>query len=153
MVLEIQLSDGSWSEVRNLTESPWLVYLIRPYMQTEVTNLRKRMDHNVSNHTDWTFSNQFSIVNQEPVITQFTLEGIAYGDGSTSSNRAWLSTPIEGDLNFSWSVLDDDLSHASLGNTPGSGSVPDDGPGSLNYAWSWSWRYTRRYLQSKAHGL
>ena len=88
-------------------------------------------DHNVSNHTDWTISNQFSIVNQEPVITQFTLEGIAYGDGSTSSNRAWLSTPLEGDLNFSWSVLDDDLSHASLGNTPGSGSVPDDGPGTL----------------------
>ena len=87
-------------------------------MQTEVTNFGARgWDHNVSNHTDWTISNQFSIVNQEPVITQFTLEGIAYGDGSTSSNRAWLSTPLEGDLNFSWSVLDDDLSHASLGNT------------------------------------
>lgn len=139
MVLEIQLSDGSWSEVRNLTESPWLVY----FDSTQYTNgsyqLRVRgWDHNVSNHTDWTISNQFSIVNQEPVITQFTLEGIAYGDGSTSSNRAWLSTPLEGDLNFSWSVLDDDLSHASLGNTPGSGSVPDDGPGTLNYAWSWS---------------
>ena len=139
MVLEIQLSDGSWSEVRNLTESPWLVYFDSTQYANGSYQLRVRgWDHNVSNHTDWTISNQFSIVNQEPVITQFTLEGIAYGDGSTSSNRAWLSTPLEGDLNFSWSVLDDDLSHASLGNTPGSGSVPDDGPGTLNYAWSWS---------------
>ena len=38
MVLEIQLSDGSWSEVRNLTESPWLVYFDSTHMQTEVTN-------------------------------------------------------------------------------------------------------------------
>ena len=139
MVLEIQLSDGSWSEVRNLTESPWLVYFDSTQYANGSYQLRVRgWDHNVSNHTDWTISNQFSIVNQEPVITQFTLEGIAYGDGSTSSNRAWLSTPSDGELNFSWSVLDDDLSHASLGNTPGSGSVPDDGPGMLNYAWSWS---------------
>ena len=120
MVLEIQLSDGSWSEVRNLTESPWLVYFDSTQYANGSYQLRVRgWDHNVSNHTDWTISNQFSIVNQEPVITQFTLEGIAYGDGSTSSNRAWLSTPLEGNLNFSWSVLDDDLSHASLGNTPG----------------------------------
>jgi hypothetical protein len=80
----------------------------------------------------------FTIANQIPVITEFTLEDVITGDGSSPSNRAWTNTAADGNLIFNWSADDDDISYATLSNVPGPGSPTNDGPGSLEHSWNWS---------------
>ena len=41
-------------------------------------------------------------------------------------------------MTFDWTAADTHLSHATLTNVPGSGSPPQDGPGTVLNSWAWS---------------
>ena len=83
-------------------------------------------------------SPSFTIANQVPVITGFSVNSIEYGSGSSASDRAWFSIAADATLEFTWGASDDDLLRASLANVPGPGTPTNDGPSNLNYGWDWS---------------
>lgn len=139
--LQVEISNDSttWDEIENMTSTPWLMHFDSTQYANDSYSLRVRgWDSDVAKHTDWFDSNDFTIANQVPVITSFSILNSDYGSGVSSADRAWFNVEETGSLSFSWSASDDDLTHAGLVNTPGSGSVPNDGPGALAYGWEWS---------------
>tara|TARA_B100001287_G_C22678986_1_gene529232 strand:- start:238 stop:2007 length:1770 start_codon:yes stop_codon:yes gene_type:complete len=139
--IEIEISDDdtTWTQVANLTSTPWLKHVdTTAYTNGTWTFRARAWDSSSSSFTSWFTSNQFTIANQIPVITSFALTNSGAGSGTTALDRAWYSLAEDGTLGFTWSASDDDLTHASLANVPGPGSPSNDGPGNLAYGWNWN---------------
>jgi hypothetical protein len=83
-------------------------------------------------------SDYFTIDNQVPDITIFTVLNPVIGSGDTANDRAWFNIDSTGTLEFRWGVNDDDLLRASLVNVPGPSTPPNDGPSSISYGWDWA---------------
>ena len=138
--LDVELSDDgtTWSNVATLTSSPWVTYLDTTAFSNGAYELRATAyDSTVSENVVET-SPSFTIDNQVPVITDFSVSNIEYGTGASASDRAWFSTAADGVLEFSWNAVDDDLLRATLTNVPGPGTPSSDGPSTINYGWDWS---------------
>jgi hypothetical protein len=138
--MTIELNDGSdWVGLTTLSSSPWVYF----WDSTDVDNGTYRLrawgnDSLAGEDSSYGYSGNFTIANQVPVISNFSLADVVVGDGSSPSNRAWTTTPANGSLIFSWAGSDDDLSYASLVNVPGPGTPANDGPGSFDYSWNWT---------------
>ena len=57
----------------------------------------------------WSSSGQFNIVNQIPVIIEFSLSNTGVGSGNSALDRAWYALEENGTLSFAWTANDDDL--------------------------------------------
>ena len=138
--LDVEISDDStlWTNIATLTSSPWVTYLDTTAFANGTYELRATAyDSTVSENFVET-SQSFTIDNQIPVITEFSINNIEYGSGTSASDRAWFSTASDGILEFSWNAVDDDLLRATLTNVPGPGAPSSDGPSNINYGWDWS---------------
>ena len=138
--LDIEISDDSttWSNVATLTSSPWVTYLDTTTLPNGAYELRATAYDSTVSENVVELSPSFTIDNQVPVITDFSINNIEYGTGTSASDRAWFSTAADGVLEFSWNAVDDDLLRATLTNVPGPGTPSSDGPSSINYGWDWS---------------
>ena len=102
-----------------------------------MTHINLEQRYGIVSNADVVFySGNFSIANQQPLITEFTILSPIIGDGSSSTQRMWFNTPADGTLEFRYSVSDDDFDRASLSNAPGPGSPALDSGNSLNYGWT-----------------
>ncbi len=131
-------SGNNWTPVTNLTSTPWLTQLDTTALTNGTWVLRATawdsdVDENITSK-----SGNFTIANQIPVITGFSVTDAETGSGNNADDRAWFAIESSGWIEFSWSATDDDLSHATLANVPGPGSPSQDGPGALSNSWNWS---------------
>jgi len=138
LVLEVSSDGTAWTELVNLTSTPW----VYPFDSTDVTNGTYQLravgwDSDAANHTNVT-TGAFDVVNQVPVITTFTVLNPQAGDGSSLEDRAWFNVAASGTLAFRWGASDDDLKQATLTNVPGPGTPATDGPTNPAYGWDWS---------------
>ena len=138
LLIELSSDESTWTEVANLSSSPW----IYPFDSTTHTNDTYKLrasgwDSDTESFavttTDW-----FNIDNQVPVITTFTVLNPDAGTGSSLADRAWFNIGTGEALSFRWGASDDDLKEATLANVPGPGAPAKDGPTSLAYGWDWS---------------
>ena len=138
--LDVEISDDSttWSNVATLTSSPWVTYLDTTTFSNGAYELRATAYDSTVSENVVEISPSFTIDNQVPVITDFSVSNIEYGTGASASDRAWFSTAADGVLEFSWNAVDDDLLRATLTNVPGPGTPSSDGPSTINYGWDWS---------------
>ena len=138
--LDIEISDDSttWSNIATLTSSPWVTYLDTTTFSNGAYELRATAYDSTVSENVVEISPSFTIDNQVPVITDFSISNIEYGTGASASDRAWFSTAADGVLEFSWNAVDDDLLRATLTNVPGPGTPSSDGPSTINYGWDWS---------------
>ncbi len=137
--LRIDVSDGSgWSEVGNRSSSPWFAQLDTTVLTNGSYQLRA-VGHDADVDDEVTgFSSNFTVANQVPIITAFSVLNPGAGSGTSSNDRWWFATPADGTLQFRWGASDDDLERATLSNLPGTGTPSSDGPGTLAYGWDWS---------------
>ena len=138
--LDVEISDDSttWSNIATLTSSPWVTYLDTTTFSNGAYELRATAYDSTVSENVVEISPSFTIDNQIPVITDFSVSNIEYGTGASASDRAWFSTAADGELEFSWNAVDDDLLRATLTNVPGPGTPSSDGPSTINYGWDWS---------------
>lgn len=138
--LDVEISDDSttWSNVATLTSSPWVTYLDTTTFSNGAYELKATAYDSTVSENVVEISPSFTIDNQVPVITDFSVSNIEYGTGASASDRAWFSTAADGVLEFSWNAVDDDLLRATLTNVPGPGTPSSDGPSTINYGWDWS---------------
>lgn len=138
--LDVEISDDSttWSNIATLTSSPWVTYLDTTTFSNGAYELRATAYDSTVSENVVEISPSFTIDNQVPVITDFSVSNIEYGTGASASDRAWFSTAADGELEFSWNAVDDDLLRATLTNVPGPGTPSSDGPSTINYGWDWS---------------
>ena len=138
--LDIEISDDSttWSNIATLASSPWVTYLDTTTFSNGAYELRATAYDSTVSENVVEISPSFTIDNQIPVITDFSVSNIEYGTGASASDRAWFSTAADGVLEFSWNAVDDDLLRATLTNVPGPGTPSSDGPSTINYGWDWS---------------
>lgn len=138
--LDVEISDDSttWSNIATLTSSPWVTYLDTTVLTNGTYELRATAYDSSASENVIQLSPSFTIDNQVPVITEFSINNIEYGTGTSASDRAWFSTATDGTLEFSWNAADDDLLRATLTNVPGPGTPASDGPSTINYGWDWS---------------
>ena len=138
--LDIEISDDSttWSNIATLASSPWVTYLDTTTFSNGAYELRATAYDSTVSENVVEISPSFTIDNQIPVITDFSVSNIEYGTGASASDRAWFSTAADGMLEFSWNAVDDDLLRATLTNVPGPGTPSSDGPSTINYGWDWS---------------
>tara|TARA_B100000614_G_scaffold172687_1_gene153859 strand:- start:2819 stop:4621 length:1803 start_codon:yes stop_codon:yes gene_type:complete len=138
ILVEIAEVGGAYSSLTNLTSSPWLFnFDSTSYVNGTYTLRATGWDSDVDDATVTT-SDEFTIDNQVPVITAFTVLSPDVGTGATSSDRAWFNVSQTGTLEFRYGLSDDDFDRATLQNVPGPGSPAADGPTSLAYGWDWS---------------
>ena len=137
--LTVEISDGTtWTNVAVLTASPWVTYLdTTTFTNGSYTLKATAYDDTVAENVI-EVSPSFTIDNQIPIITQFTVDNIEYGTGSSALDRAWFSIDSTAALEFSWNAADDDLLRATLTNVPGPGAPSSDGPSNIAYGWDWS---------------
>ena len=138
--LDVEISDDSttWSNVATLTSSPWVTYLDTTTFSNGAYELRATAYDSTVSEDVVEISPAFTIDNQVPVITDFSVSNIEYGTGASASDRAWFSTAADGVLEFAWNAVDDDLLRATLTNVPGPGTPASDGTSTINYGWDWS---------------
>ena len=138
--LDVEISDDSttWSNIATLTSSPWVTYLDTTTFSNGAYELRATAYDSTVSENVVEISPSFTIDNQIPVITDFSVSNIEYGTGASASDRAWFSTAADGVLEFSWNAVDDDLLRATLTNVPGPGTPSSGGPSTINYGWDWS---------------
>ena len=136
--IEISSDGSTWTNVASLSSSPWVTYLDTTTYTNGSYELKATAYDATAGENVVQLSPLFNIANQIPVITQFNVNNIEYGTGTSASDRAWFSIAADGVLEFTWGASDDDLLRASLSNAPGPGAPANDGPGSLNYGWDWS---------------
>ncbi|MAR94711.1 MAG: hypothetical protein CMA45_06570, partial [Euryarchaeota archaeon] len=135
----VEISDGvSWTTVTNLTSSPWLTYLDSTGYSNGTYSLRATAYDSTNQEDVVQLSDSFTIDNQVPEITIFTVLNPVTGSGDSANDRAWFDIDSTGTLEFRWGVNDDDLLRASLVNVPGPSTPPNDGPGSISYGWDWA---------------
>ena len=139
IMLEISDDGSDWVSVTNITSTPWLSHVDTTQFDNGTWTFRAMAwDSVAENHTTWFSSGEFSIANQAPVITSFSLTNNGVGSGDTAIDRAWYYLESNGTLSFTWTASDDDLSYASLANVPGPSSPSDDGPDDISYGWDWA---------------
>ena len=137
--LLVEISDGvTWTTVTNLTSSPWLTHLDTTTYTNGTYTLRATAFDATAEENVVETSNPFTIDNQVPEITIFTVLNPVTGTGDSANDRAWFNIESTGTLEFRWGAIDDDLLRASLVNVPGPSTPPNDGPGSISYGWDWS---------------
>ena len=137
--INIEVSDGtSWSAIANVTDAPWLAAWDSSAHSDGDHQLRIEGTFTNSSTTGWVLSPTFTIDNTAPSALTLSTTGAVVGDGSSTINRAWFTTSESGTMNFDWTATDTHLSHATLTNVPGSGSPPQDGPGTVLNSWAWS---------------
>ena len=135
----VEISDGtSWTTVTNLTSSPWLTYLDSTSYTNGTYSLRATAYDSTNQEDVIQLSDSFTIDNQIPEITIFTVLNPVIGTGDTANDRAWFNIDSTGTLEFRWGVNDDDLLRASLVNVPGPSTPSNDGPNSISYGWDWA---------------
>ncbi len=135
----VEISDGtSWTTVTNLTSSPWLTYLDSTSYTNGTYSLRATAYDSTNQEDVIQISDSFTIDNQVPEITIFTVLNPVIGTGDSANDRAWFNIDSTGTLEFRWGVNDDDLLRASLVNVPGPSTPPNDGPSSISYGWDWA---------------
>lgn len=137
--LLVEISDGnSWTTLTNLTSSPWLTYLDSTSFVNGTYSLRATAYDSTNEENVVQISDSFTIDNQVPEITIFTVLNPVVGSGDSANDRAWFDIDSTGTLEFRWGVNDDDLLRASLVNVPGPSTPPNDGPNSISYGWDWA---------------
>lgn len=137
--LTIEISDGTtFNNVATLTTSPWVTYLDTTTLANGSYTLKATAYDDTVAENVVEVSPSFTIDNQIPIITQFTVDNIEYGTGSSAIDRAWFSIDSTAALEFSWNAADDDLLRATLTNVPGPGAPASDGPSNIAYGWDWS---------------
>ena len=137
--LTIEISDGTtWTNVDVLTASPWVTYLDTTTLTNGSYTLKATAYDDTVGEDVVGVSPSFSVDNQVPIITQFTVANIEYGTGTSALDRAWFSIDSTATLDFSWNAADDDLLRATLTNVPGPGAPASDGPSNIAYGWDWS---------------
>lgn len=137
--LIIEISDGTtWDNVATLTASPWVTYLDTTTLTNGSYTLKATAYDDTVAENVVEVSPSFTIDNQIPIITQFTVDNIEYGTGSSALDRAWFSIDSTAALEFSWNAVDDDLLRATLTNVPGPGAPASDGPSNIAFGWDWS---------------
>lgn len=137
--LLVEISDGnSWTTLTNLTSSPWLTYLDSTSFVNGTYSLRATAYDSTNEENVVQNSDSFTIDNQVPEITIFTVLNPVVGSGDSANDRAWFDIDSTGTLEFRWGVNDDDLLRASLVNVPGPSTPPNDGPNSISYGWDWA---------------
>ena len=137
--LTIEISDGTtWTNVAVLTSSPWVTYLDTTTLTNGSYTLKATAYDDTVAENVVEVSPSFTIDNQVPIITQFTVANIEYGTGNSALDRAWFSIDSTDSLDFSWNAADDDLLRATLTNVPGPGAPASDGPSNIAYGWDWS---------------
>lgn len=137
--LTIEISDGTTlNNVATLTTSPWVTYLDTTTLTNGSYTLKATAYDDTVAENVVEVSPSFTIDNQIPIITQFTVDNIEYGTGSSAIDRAWFSIDSTAALEFSWNAADDDLLRATLTNVPGPGAPASDGPSNIAYGWDWS---------------
>ena len=136
--VEISTDNTNWITIGTLSTSPWVTYLDTTALSNGTYQLKATAYDSTAGEDVVAMSPSFSIANQIPVITEFSVNNIEYGSGTSASDRAWFSIAADATLEFAWSASDDDLLRASLANVPGPGTPTNDGPSNLNYGWDWS---------------
>ena len=136
--VEISTDNTNWITIGTLSTSPWVTYLDTTALSNGTYQLKATAYDSTAGEDVVAMSPSFSIANQIPVITEFSVNNIEYGSGTSASDRAWFSIAADATLEFAWSASDDDLLRASLVNVPGPGTPTNDGPSNLNYGWDWS---------------
>ncbi len=137
--LTIEISDGSsWNTVTTLSSSPWITNFDSTAYSNGTYTLRATAYDSTADENVIQLSNSFTIDNQVPEITIFTVLNPDTGAGTSASDRAWFNIESTGTLEFRWGAIDDDLLRASLVNVPGPSTPPNDGPGTIAYGWDWS---------------
>lgn len=137
--INVEVSDGStWMSIANITTAPWLTAWDTSAHSDGDYQLRINGTYTNSTTTGWVISPTFTIDNTVPNSITLSTSGAIIGDGSSTINRAWFTTAVSGTINFDWSGADSHLSHATLTDVPGSGTPPQDGPGTLLNTWAWS---------------
>lgn len=137
--LIVEISDGStWTSVSTLTSAPWVTYLDTTTYSNGSYTLRATAYDSTESENVIQESESFTIDNQVPVITDFSILNSEYGTGQSTSDRAWFSIATTDTLQFTWNADDDDLLRATLSNVPGPGAPSSDGPTNLNYGWDWA---------------
>ena len=137
--LTVEISDGTtWNNVAVLTGSPWVTYLDTTTLTNGSYTLKATAYDDTVGEDVVEVSPSFTVDNQVPIITQFTVANIEYGTGTSALDRAWFSIDSTATLDFSWNAADDDLLRATLTNVPGPGAPASDGPSNIAYGWDWS---------------
>ena len=137
--LIVEISDGStWTSISTLTSAPWVTYLDTTTYSNGSYTLRATAYDSTESENVIQESESFTIDNQVPVITDFSILNSEYGTGQSTSDRAWFSIATTDTLQFTWNADDDDLLRATLSNVPGPGAPSSDGPTNLNYGWDWA---------------
>ncbi len=137
--INVEVSSGAtWSPIANITAAPWLTAWDTTSQSDGDYQLRIEGTFTNSTTTGWIVSPTFTIDNTAPNGLSLSVSGAIVGDGSSTVNRAWFTTTGTGTLNFNWGASDTHLSHATLTNTPGSGTPAQDGPGTILNSWAWS---------------
>ena len=89
--------------VRSETEfQPWFAQLDTTTLTNGSYQLRAvGLDADVDDEVTG-FSPNFTVANQVPVITAFTVLNPGAGNGTSSNDRWWFATPANGTLQFRW---------------------------------------------------
>ena len=135
----LEVEEGtSWSEIANMTSSPWSV----SWDTTSVSDGMHRLKitgHPSDGSSDIVVTtSSFEVDNTAPSSLVFTVDNAEIGDGSSIANRAWFDIEESGSMIFRWDASDSNLEKAVITDVPGSGNPPSDGPGTLLKRWSWA---------------
>jgi len=136
--IELIDANGVNTAIANVTSAPWLSGWDTNSHTDGDYQLRAKGTLNNGSDTGWVTSPSFTLDNTAPSSLTLSVSNSIIGDGSSTINRAWFTTSASDALEFSWSASDTHLSHATLTNVPGSGTPPNDGPGTISGSWSWS---------------
>ncbi len=137
VLVEVEYN-GAWSEIDNLTTTPWSTNWDTTGHDDGDYRLRIT-GHPTDGSTNVIVTTGiFVIDNTAPSSLTFTVDDATLGDGSSTSNRAWFNIEANSVMTFRWSASDSNLEKAVITSTPGTGNPPSDGPGALLNRWSWA---------------
>ena len=93
--LTIEISDGSsWNTVTTLSSSPWITNFDSTAYSNGTYTLRATAYDSTAEENVIQLSNSFTIDNQVPEITIFTVLNPDTGAGTSASDRAWFLSLI-----------------------------------------------------------
>ena len=127
-----------WTAIANITGAPWLTAWDTTAHADGDHKLRIQGTYLNETQTSVIESPTFALDNTAPSSLVFEVADPIIGDGSSTVDRAWFNTAATGTMTFNWSATDAHLSHATLTQTPGTGTPAQDGPGTLVNSWDWS---------------
>tara|TARA_B100000945_G_scaffold280380_1_gene247385 strand:- start:2611 stop:4329 length:1719 start_codon:yes stop_codon:yes gene_type:complete len=135
----LEVEEGtSWSEIANMTSSPWSVSWDTTSVSDGMHRLRITGHPSDGSSDIVVTTSSFEVDNTAPSSLVFTVDNAEIGDGSSIANRAWFDIEESGSMIFRWDASDSNLEKAVITDVPGSGNPPSDGPGTLLKRWSWA---------------